>query len=248
MSIYQQTIDTSTLLLTQAGRDLGVGLHDFDPISLNKRELVIAQKQGRGQVFFFTLAKANNEQSFALRHYCRGGLMAKLSYDKFLYTSVPETRCYEELAILEYLTQHHVNVPKPIAAKITRRGIFYTSDLITEVVPETKELHELIATKPLSTEDWEKIGQQIRLMHNALVCHDDINVKNILLQEHEGDSRVFLIDFDKCTIKSEGEKGWQQKNVERLKRSITKQQKLHHEYFCSEQNWDALMFGYQKAT
>lgn len=244
MTIYQQTIGSSTLLLTEEGKYLRVGEHDFDPSSLIKRELVIKKKQGRGDVYFFKLAKASSDRSFALRHYCRGGLVAKILYDKFFYSGVHESRCYEELALLDYLNHQGVNVPKPIAAKLTTKSFFYTADLITEVVVDTKELHEILLTKPLSTNEWENVGKQIRKMHDAYVCHDDINVKNVLIQQHTKDMRVFLIDFDKCSVKTKEAKGWQSANLNRLKRSLKKQRALHSEYFYSSQNWDALMHGY----
>lgn len=76
-------------------------------------------------------------------------------------------------------------------------------------------------------------------MHDAGVCHTDLNCHNILLDEHK---TVWIIDFDKC-YRLEGAE-WQAKNLARLHRSFIKEQGKRGILF-NEDNWQWLLQGYQ---
>lgn len=250
MSIKTLQHQQTTIWLTGAAQALGIEAKHFEPEYLLSQKLVSATAMGRGTVYFFQLEDANALQhTLVLRHYCRGGLITKLSKDRFWFTGLVNTRCAKELLILQTLQNHKVNVPTPIAARITKHALTYQADIITAAVPRSTELHEHLLNTEVPNTIWQKIGQEIRKMHHAQVCHYDINVKNILLSKDElssnndiENSAVFLLDFDKCEVKPGN--NWKQANIERFRRSIDKQIKKHKPYHFSEANWQAFLSEY----
>lgn len=171
--------------------------------------------------------------------------MAKVSTDKFLFKGIAKTRCYEELSVLQHLLKAKVNVPAPIAGRVRRSGLFYSADIITALIDNATELHEILQTRAVDVDVWQAIGVQIKKMHNAQVFHGDINVKNVMLSENAQVPTVHLLDFDKCEIRH-GEH-WKQANVLRFKRSLLKQLSKIETYYYNSDHWDALLSGYDNA-
>lgn len=239
MTIQVSQFEQQSLLRMPVGVSLDVKLMHFDPHYLQQQELVTRTAQGRATVYFFNLSN----KSVVLRHYKRGGLMAKLSDDKFIFSSLEKTRCYEELNILAHLRKAKVNVPRAIAGKVYRKGLFYTADIISEVIPNTVELHELLQTQVVRCETWQAIGLEIKKMHDAQVFHGDINVKNVLLEAVDGAYKVHLLDFDKCEIRSNHH--WKMNNLARFQRSLLKQSKKYKSYHYRQENWDQLLMAYK---
>jgi 3-deoxy-D-manno-octulosonic acid kinase len=157
----------------------------FNPNWLIAENLITETASGRGLVyFFFSLG-----EHCVLRHYYRGGLVAKLSNDKFLSKALEQSRPFKELNLLAKLHSAGLKVPKPIAARLKRTFFTYTADIITAAVPNAQELHEYLLKRPLKHSIWKEIGATLRKMHDLQACHYDINVKNVLLQEDGKDSK-----------------------------------------------------------
>ena len=66
-----------------------------------------------------------------LRHYRRGGAVARLSGDAYLWTGAGRTRSFAEWRLLRQLRRWDLPVPRPIAARYVRQGLAYRADLIT---------------------------------------------------------------------------------------------------------------------
>lgn len=207
----------------------------FEPSYLRDNNLIERELKGRGTVYFFKWS----ERLLALRFYYRGGAVAKISKSSFIYNGLKNTRCYQELSVLSYLKQKGVNVPVPVTAIVKRKGLTYRAAIITEVIQNAEELDSLLQKQSVDNGIWENIGQEIRRMHDAQVCHYDLNVKNILIQS----SKVYLIDFDKCQIKQGDD--WKKANLARLERSLNKQQGLQNQYHYQAANFSALLAGYK---
>jgi 3-deoxy-D-manno-octulosonic acid kinase len=198
--------------------------------------------QGRGTTHFVDI----DGQPCVLRHYRRGGLVARLLGDRYLRTSLTETRAWREWHLLAELIEQGLPVPKPVAARVVTVGPFYRADLITRQLVDTRSLAQSLQQTALSEAQWRAIGATIRRFHDAGVYHADLNAHNILLDEKRSDKSnpVYVIDFDR------GEKrcpspGWQQANLARLRRSLDKlgaQQKTFH---FDEAAWAALLAGWK---
>ncbi|USD41272.1 3-deoxy-D-manno-octulosonic acid kinase [Vibrio sp. SCSIO 43135] len=182
-----------------------------------RREAVIGSAQGRGTTWFIR----GGLIPIALRHYYRGGLLGRIFTDKYLFWGLANSRPYKELKTLEILSKAGVNVPRPIAAKITVATFTYRADILVELIKDAKDLVSVLKSESLSPEILYRIGQEIRKMHDTQVNHRDLNIHNILIDKNK---KVWLIDFDKCG-QQRGNK-WKKGNLSRLLRSFKKEQTL----------------------
>lgn len=191
-------------------------LRCFNPEFWQQAGSVTGSATGRGTTWF---VKAEKIEA-ALRHYKRGGLFGKLVSDHYFFSGWKKTRSFQEFELLNTLRESGVNVPRPIAARAVKRTFCYQADLLSEKIPNARDLVSILQERPLPTEMYEKIGREIRKMHDAQVNHTDLNIHNILIDDQE---KVWIIDFDKC-CQQQGE-SWKKGNLDRLKRSFEKEQK-----------------------
>ena len=87
---------------------------------------------GRGTVQF---VRAPGGERWVLRHYRRGGLVARFSEDSYLWTGAARTRSFREWRLLRRLREWELPVPEPVAARYVRAGLVYHADLITVELP-----------------------------------------------------------------------------------------------------------------
>ncbi|MBR9728627.1 3-deoxy-D-manno-octulosonic acid kinase [Shewanella intestini] len=212
---------------------------DFSVEPWQAKHAVTGQSCGRYTTWF--VQPQTTSQQWVLRHYWRGGLAAKLSKDGYLYTSLNNTRAVAELALLETLYQQGFAVPKPIAAQVQRFGIWYRADIIIERIAGAKDLVAYLTQHTMTNEQWQSLGQTIAKFHQHGVYHADLNAKNILISA----DTFYLIDFDRGVIKTPA-KSWQQANLARLLRSFNKEQTKAPVLQFTQDNWQALLTGYQQ--
>jgi 3-deoxy-D-manno-octulosonic acid kinase len=190
---------------------------------------------GRGAALFIE----HGQQAWVLRHYQRGGFVARITADRYLWTGEERTRPFREWRLLAELRDAGLPVPAPIAARYVRHGLIYHGDLITERISGTQPLSALLARAPLAATTWRAIGACVRRMHEARVWHADLNAHNILIG---ADERVFLVDFDRARRRAAG--GWREANLARLERSLRKVSRdLPADRFTA-QDWAELRAGY----
>lgn len=179
---------------------------------------------------------------WVLRHYFRGGMYAKISRDSYFWTGLKNTRVYQEFKLLNEIQQLNLPSPKPIAALITKKGLFYHNDLIMSYIKHDQTFAAFIKNEhqPIST--WQDIGQTIAQYHIHGIYHSDLNANNILLNSNDTEHKVHIIDFDKGSIKPI-KYSWRQDNLNRLQRSIEKiSQKSCTQELKTE--WDNLLTAY----
>jgi len=189
---------------------------------------------GRGTVWFIE----NTHGKFVLRQYRRGGLISKFIKHRFFFNHIQKSRPFQELSLLETMFNQGLPVPKPIAGKIIKHNGFYEAFLLTATLSNTSELFELI--KKITPINWYRIGNTIKQFHQAGIFHSDLNCHNILVDNSE---KVWLIDFDKCDQRSLSS-DWQENNLQRLLRSLNKEQQKHNDFHFTETHWAQLLEGY----
>ena len=135
-----------------------------------------------------------------------------------------------------------LNVPKPIAAKVSRHGFIYRGDIITEAVSGAKSILDILIERTLSEAEIKKIAQTIAQFHSKGVYHADLNINNILFDD-SGD--VYIIDFDRGEIKTPDIK-WQQSNMSRLQRSFLKEQSRNSHFHWQQNDWQTLHNDYNQ--
>ena len=140
------------------------------------------------------------------------------------------------------MCQMDLPVPRPVAARVSRHGLYYCADIVTACLANTSALAERLGQGRLHAGVWQDIGACIRQFHDAGIFHADLNARNILLDQ---DDKVFLVDFDRGRQRHP-DLAWQYANLNRLLRSLHKIQDREDVHYVAEADWSALMRGYWK--
>jgi 3-deoxy-D-manno-octulosonic acid kinase len=211
----------------------------FEPRYWANRSELEGHAQGRGTVWYLRGAEGRR---YVLRHYRRGGLVARLWGDRYGWRDEPSTRPFAEWQLTYRLHRAGLPVPAPVGARYQRQGGHYRGDIITERLPTVGTLAECLRTGALSVATWIAIGRCIRRFHDFDVCHADLNAHNVLLSEES----VYLVDFDRARLRPPGL--WRDTNLVRLHRSLEKVTwGLPAERFA-EADWHGLLDGYRQSA
>lgn len=146
-----------------------------------------------------------------LRHYRRGGLVARISRDRYLWTGASATRSFAEFRVLRYLHERGVPVPAPLAGAYWRTGPVYRAAILIERIPGVRTLAEALEAP-------QAVARAIFALHEAGVWHADLNAYNILLDEA---GQAWLIDFDRARRRAMSAR-LRRSNLLRLRRSMHK--------------------------
>jgi len=195
---------------------------------------------GRSSIAVLNVGAARGESAgirWVLRHYRRGGLIAKLSQDSYLWAGAARTRSFAEWRLLAELRRRGLPVPAPIAARYVRSSLTYRADLITELLSGTRTLADAITGHDLPEAGWRAVGKTIGAFHCQGVHHADLNANNILLAG--GKPEVYVLDFDRGRIEARG--AWEQTVLARLRRSLEKITSQRADVRFGEQQWQWLI-------
>lgn len=207
----------------------------FDRAYWEATGAAIHSTTGRGAV----LMLERGAETWVLRHYHRGGYVARFVYDQYLWLGLNRSRSFREWRLLRELHAEGLPVPKPIAARVQRRGLVYRADLITEFLPDTRALSSYLANGGPADAAWPRIGAMLAALHRHGVDHPDVTAHNILL---DSSGRVFLVDFDNARRRPPG--AWQEAGLRRLRRSLAKVARETGQRF-SETGWRSLEHAYR---
>jgi len=213
-----------------------------DPAALAASTGLRPGGRGRGTTLYFD----TGGRTLVLRRYHRGGMASRLG-DRYLRLGLRRSRAWRELALLVRLHRAGLPVPRPVGARVQPLGTaspFARQFLLTEHLPDTRTLTEVLRVTALAADDWQGIGAAIARMHAAGVDHADLNAHNILL---DGGGRMYLIDFDRGRLRAApGE--WRARNLARLRRSLDKLSGQAPGLRFTEADWQALERGYRNAS
>ena len=196
----------------------------------------LATGSGRGQAHRLQIEGLD----VVLRHYRRGGLVARFSPDRYWRSRPQDSRAMGEYALLRRMRAWDLPVPAPVAARQLRSGWWYTADIMVAMIPGTQNVAQRLSIGPLSIEEWRALGRAIRQMHERQVFHSDLNCHNLLLDEIGG---AWIVDFDKCGVLP-GD-AWKVQNLERLLRSLRKERVRRSPFHWDEAQWPLLLAGYE---
>jgi 3-deoxy-D-manno-octulosonic acid kinase len=174
---------------------------------------IVQETSGRGSV----LVVAHESETWVLRHYHRGGFVARLVTDHYVWLGLERTRSFREWRLLASLRDAGLPAPNPIAARVVRTGAIYTADIITTYLPDTRKLSAYIADGQAPAGVWTRIGEMLRAFHLRGVDHPDLTAHNVLLGSA---SSVFLVDFDNARQRLPGP--WSRMGLARFERSLRK--------------------------
>ena len=194
-------------------------------------------QSGRQSIVRFKVG-ANN---MVMRHYCRGGLPARFSKDKFVFRGFESSRPFRELNLLMQMRQLELPVPEPIEARCIRKGALYHADIIMDEIVNSKTLAQVMTENTQRKEWWMKVGKIIMSFHHQGIQHVDLNTNNILFDQA---GNIYLIDFDRC-VQRPYSQAWAQVGLNRLKRSLEKQKQNNSNTCYQQSDFESLMQGYQ---
>lgn len=209
----------------------------FDPNFWSARGELAAVSGGRGAAWYVGSAA----HPLVLRHYRRGGLIARIAQDGYVWLGEDRVRAFAEWRLLDYLGQRGLSVPKPVAAFYRRAGLIYRCDLITQRIARAQALSAALASTALAEPVWRAIGAAIARLHRCGVDHADLNAHNILLDDN---AAVSVIDFDRGRLRELG--AWSSSNLSRLQRSLTKIAAGLPPDRYTPDSWKHLMAGYRE--
>ena len=208
----------------------------FDLDAWRRHGAVAQLGAGRGNIH----TVADTRGSYLLRHYYRGGLMARISRDLFLARPVAASRAMQEFTLLRSLRRQGLQVPRAAAARYQRVGLWYRADILVEQIPDAVDTARLMHhQRSLSDAEWQALGQAVRRMHDAQCLHSDLNCHNLML---DAQGRAWIVDFDKCGFRPGDD--WKAGNLERLLRSLRKELRLDPGFRWDDTRWPVFLAAY----
>lgn len=168
---------------------------------------------GRGAAWF---VRGEGGDS-VLRHYRRGGMMARLGREQYTWLGESRVRSLVEFRLLRELHREGLPVPAPLAAAYWRSGLSYRAAILVERIAGARTLSQWLQGDP-DAAPWESVGEMLARFHLAGIDHADLNADNVLV---DAQGEPWLIDFDRCTRRSAAG-GWRERNLRRLERSLRK--------------------------
>ena len=201
-------------------------LNNFDPSFAPLQAQKVASG-GRAAAWYVQLSSLEG----VLRHFRRGGVIAHLVRERYLWTGLARTRSFAEFDLLRMLWLAGLPVPRPLGAAVWRKWFTYRAAVLTQRIPNAKPLGE--RSEPAV---WFAAGFVVAQMHQFGVWHADLNVFNLLV---DGQDKVWLIDLDRGRHNGLTEV-LRAENLSRLLRSLRK--------VCPELEescWGAFKQGYQ---
>jgi len=200
-------------ILFDATRAPQVDANWFSPEYWRGQGALRSQPGGRGGVAVIGTPAGDA----VLRHYRRGGMVARLLGDRYLFLGRHRTRSDREFRLLAELQRRGLPVPLPVAARYVRHGLLYSADLITLRIPDAATLAERLADGAFNATLAGRVGELIARFHREGVWHADLNAHNILVSA----AGIYLIDFDRGRLRPPSSR-WRRANLNRLKRSLVK--------------------------
>ncbi len=228
--------DTRGAILFDAEVSSQVGHDWFVPDYWRERGALRMQAGGRGGVAIIETPAGE----CVLRHYRRGGLIATLIRDRYLWVGAKRTRPFMEFRLLAEIARLGLPGPVVVAARYVRQGLFYRADLITRRIAGAQTLAECLAAGRLDAGLAAATGKLVARFHRAGIWHADLNAHNVLVTAHG----LYLIDLDRGRLRAPAQR-WQQANLVRLRRSLLKLGAAQAGEAIFEANiWQPLLTGY----
>jgi 3-deoxy-D-manno-octulosonic acid kinase len=152
-----------------------------------------------------------------IKRYLRGGWMAALNEDAYLWLGEDAVRSRREFALLREMRGAGLPVPAPLAAGWRRAGLTYRAWLMTQRIADVESLVASVRRRGADA-PWRAVGEVLARFHRRGMHHADLNAHNVLLAR---DGAVHVIDWDKGVVEA-GPASWCEAVLARLERSLRK--------------------------
>ncbi|MGQ0562161.1 MAG: lipopolysaccharide kinase InaA family protein [Gemmatimonadota bacterium] len=133
--------------------------------------------------------------SWLVRHYRRGGAVARLLADR--YVAMAGNRALHELRVSEAARARGLATPAVVAAACYRSGIFARFDIIVGFIDRARDLAQLLFEERIvSAQDVARAASLITDCMRHGLQHPDLNLKNVLLTP----TAAYVLDLDGCAL------------------------------------------------
>jgi 3-deoxy-D-manno-octulosonic acid kinase len=154
---------------------------------------------GRGAAFRLRMPDGD----WVVRHYRRGGAIARLLDDRYLRIGRP--RPLRELHASVLARSRGVDSPEVLVAAVHPAAAHYRADIATRYIDGSRDLaeHVLGAARAGPAERlaaWRAAGALLRSAFDAGVEHADLNLRNILIAGAAAAPRALLLDLDRAVV------------------------------------------------
>jgi len=202
----------------------------FTPEFWPEREVL---DRGRGATFSLRASFGDA----VLRRYRRGGAVARVLKDSYVWTGTAQTRPVREFRLLAAAIALDLPVPRPLAAEVRRRRAFYSGDLMMARIDAATTLSaRLNGLADWGALDWPAIGATLGHIHARGFEHADLNAHNLLLDDQR---KVWVIDWDRGRQRPLGD--WTDQVLGRLQRSLRKLHGVRVEADDARAAWRGLL-------
>ena len=184
-----------------------------------------------------------------VRHAHRGGAIASLLRDR--YFGAP--RFLREITMAKALAEAGIPTPAVLAGVRYSAGFGHRADVCTERADGVDLAATFFGANPpeghARESIWRAVGALVRRLHEAGFVHDDLQLRNILVESGPPDRlsagpparSAWLLDVDTCRRVGPGNLAARRQNLARFDRSWDKWNRLHgaklsawdHETFTS---------------
>ncbi|HVN71863.1 MAG TPA: lipopolysaccharide kinase InaA family protein [Desulfomonilia bacterium] len=151
-----------------------------------------------------------------VRPLMHGGLFRHLTGRLFLSSA----RTIRELKVSRYLTINGVPTPEILAVRLIRKGLFYSIDVVSRLVPDSMDLMTCLETPRTDvSEILMKAGTLVRKIHDLGIYHADLHIKNLLM---DSAGNLWVLDLDKARLYATLPGFMKRLNIGRFMRSMKK--------------------------
>jgi len=171
---------------------------------------------------------------WVVRRYFRGGFMRAFG-DRLLRGGRP--RSFVEVENSARIEELGFSTPRIVAAAVYPSGLLYRADLVTEFVPHSQTLADVLfgkngpsdgrTTGDARQEAMACTANLITRLSKAGVHHRDLNAENILIARDAHHVHAILLDLDRCRVAGPGSPVDAGALRRRLARSIRKLERAH---------------------
>jgi hypothetical protein len=136
-----------------------------------------------------------------LRRHRRGGFAARLGLDRFKDPARP----FDELRLSERLRALGIATPTVLAARASRRGHGFDLALVTARIHGAVDLAETWGSVSGAARHalTRAAGRFVHTLFEAGLDHRDLHPKNVLVEARPEGPHLWIVDLDRCVLRSE---------------------------------------------
>lgn len=184
---------------------------------------------GRGVAYHVAAPGSYTSERWVVRHYRRGGLIARFVQDRYLDSGVK--RPVRELVASAQARARGILTPEVVAAAVYPAGGWYRADIVTRFLPDSRDLADSLfeeADAAARRHAMALAGALMRAAHDAGVVHNDLNLRNILIAGGRGAERAWLLDLDRAVVMRDAAARFERDlMLRRFARSLRKLERAH---------------------